>query len=141
RSGLLLMAGLAQDALGEADEAIAAIEQAGGQPVRRAELLLSAARAALAAGDPAGSANRAADAMKIFRRQRRDWWRAHARLVHCQARYAQGERTARLRRDAEVLAALLSDLGSADSVAAALLSGRVALALGLPANAMLDLAA
>jgi tetratricopeptide (TPR) repeat protein len=129
RSGLLLMAGLAQDALTEADQAIKAIEQARGQPIRRAELLLSAARAALAAGDPDASAVRAGEAMRVFARQRRDWWRTHARLVHCQARFATGGHTARLFREAEDLARRLAALNSPESVPAALLAGRVALAL------------
>ncbi|MGH7513372.1 MAG: tetratricopeptide repeat protein, partial [Gemmatimonadales bacterium] len=110
RSGLLLMAGLALDALGEADQAIAAIEQARGQPIRRAELLLSAARAALAAEDHEASAARAEEAARIFTRQRRDWWRVQAELVHCQARFASGERTGGLLREAETLAGRLAVL-------------------------------
>lgn len=134
RSGLLLMAGLAQDALGEADQAIRAIERARGQPIRRAELLLSAARAALAAGDPETSAVRAAEAAEIFTRQRRDWWRAQARLAHCQARFASGERTVRLLREAGTLAERLA-LNTTEAVPAGLLAGRVALALARPADA------
>jgi tetratricopeptide (TPR) repeat protein len=135
RSGLLLMAGLAQDALGEADQAIRAIERARGQPIRRAELLLSAARAALAAGDPETSAVRAAEAARIFTRQRRDWWRAQARLAHCQARFVTGERTPRLFREAEALAERLAALNTTEAVPAGLLAGRVALKLARPADA------
>lgn len=135
RSGLLLMAGLAHDALGEADQAIKAIEQARGQPIRRAELLLSAARAALAAEDHQASAARAGEATKIFTRQRRDWWRMHAELVHCQARFASGERTAGLFRKAETLAGRLALLNTTEAVPAALLAGRVALALARHADA------
>ena len=135
RSGLLLMAGLAQDALGEADQAIRAIDRERGQPIRRAELLLSAARAALAAGDPETSAVRAAEAADIFTRQRRDWWRTQARLAHCQARFAAGERTVKLLREAEGLADRLAALNTTEAVPAGLLAGRVALALARPADA------
>jgi tetratricopeptide (TPR) repeat protein len=134
RSGLLRMAGLAQDALSEADQAIRAIERARGQPIRRAELLLSAARAALAADDHEASAVRAKEATKIFTRQGRDWWRMHGELVHCQARFASGERTVRLLREAETLAGRLAVLNSTEGVPAALLAGRVALALARPAD-------
>lgn len=135
RSGVLLMAGLAQDALAEAAEAEAAIKRSRGQPIRRAELLLSAAKAALAAGDPGASAVRAEEAMRIFARQHRDWWRTHARLVHCQARFGGGERTARLFRAADDVATRLAALNSSESVPAALLAGRVALALNRLADA------
>lgn len=135
RSGLMLMAGLVQDAVGEADRAIKAIEQARGQPIWRAELLVSAARAALAAGDPGAAAVRAGKAAKIFAGQRRDWWHTHARLVQCQARFAAGERTTALCRTAGQLATRLTALKSAEAVPAALLAGRVALALGNAAEA------
>ena len=135
RSGLFLMAGLAQDALAEADKAIKVIEQTRGQPIRRAELLLSAARAALAAGDPQASAARAGEAAKVFARQRRDWWRTHAKYVHCQARFAAGERTTHLFHQTEALAIRLAALNSAEAVPAALLAGRIALMLDKPSDA------
>jgi tetratricopeptide (TPR) repeat protein len=50
RSGVLMAAGLAREALAEADLAVGLLERSGGQPTRRAELLLTAAHAALAAG-------------------------------------------------------------------------------------------
>src|SRR6266516_1622701 len=51
RCAVLLAAGLPREALEEADSAIHALDAICGQPGQKAELLLSAARSALAAGD------------------------------------------------------------------------------------------
>ena len=74
RCGVLLAAGLARDALAEADTAIARLDLLRGQATRRAELLLTAARAALAAGDPATGRGTGARGRAVVRR-------AAARLV------------------------------------------------------------
>ncbi|MEV5407806.1 CHAT domain-containing protein [Thermopolyspora sp. NPDC052614] len=137
RCAVLLAAGLARDALAEADEAIARL---GGQATRRAELLLIAARAALAAHDPGTAIARAGQAARLFARQRRDWWRAHARLVLLQARFAAGDASGRLVGEAAAVAERLAALGSPESVRAHLLAGRTALALGRAARADLHLA-
>src|SRR5262249_44274378 len=49
RCAVLLAAGLALDAVQEADAAAARVEREGGQPIKRAELLFAAATAAAAA--------------------------------------------------------------------------------------------
>ena len=135
RCGVLLDAGLARDALAEADEAIGRLERRGGLATLKAELLLIAARAALAADEPATAIARAGQAARLFARQRRDWWRAHARLVLLQARFAAGRVTGRLVSDAAAVAERLAELRSPESVRAHLLAGRAALALGRGARA------
>jgi tetratricopeptide (TPR) repeat protein len=140
RCGVLLAAGLARDALAEADRAIARLDRRHGAATRRAELLLSAARAALAAGDPAVAADRAAHAGRLFAAQRRDWWSAHSRLLLLQARLAAGPVTGALAPDAARTAERLAALGSPESAQARLLAGRAALARGSRAEAGRQLA-
>lgn len=140
RCGVLLAAGLARDALAEADEAIARLEGRVGQATHRAELLLIAARAALAADDPGTAIVRAGQAARLFARQKRDWWRAHARLVLLQARFAAGMVSGRLVADAAAVAERLAAMRSPESVRAHLLAGRTALALGRRARAERHLA-
>ena len=62
RCATLMAAGLAADAVREADAAIGRLARVRGQPTMRAELLLVAANCALAAGDPATAMDRAAEA-------------------------------------------------------------------------------
>ncbi|NRQ37854.1 CHAT domain-containing protein [Nonomuraea sp. NN258] len=88
RCQVLLAAGLARDALEQADGGLGLLARLRGQATRRAELLLIAARAALQAADPATARARAAEARKLFAEQRRDWWAEHARLILLQAEYA-----------------------------------------------------
>ncbi|MEV8635329.1 CHAT domain-containing tetratricopeptide repeat protein [Streptosporangium sp. NPDC051023] len=130
RCAALLAAGLATEALEEADAAASLLARRGGQSTRGAELLLTAARAAIAAGDPHAAMARATLAARQFSRQRRDWWHAHARLVLLQARFAAGQVSGRLVGDAAAVAARLAGLGSPEAVQAELLAGRTALALG-----------
>jgi tetratricopeptide (TPR) repeat protein len=131
----LLAAGLDREALAEADTAVARLAARRGQPTRRAELLLTAARAALAAADPATAAARAGAACRLFAAQRRDWWSAHGQLLLLRARLAGGEASPRLAREATRCAERLAALGSEEAGHAHLLAGRVALALGRPAAA------
>ena len=133
RCAVLLAAGLAREALAEADAAVRRVDRMQGQSTRRAELLLMAARAALAAGDPATAVARATTASGLFARQRREWWRAHARLVLLRARFAAGEASGPLLHAASRTATSLHAVKSADAAQAHLLAGRVALALGRPA--------
>ncbi len=143
RAGVLMAAGLAAEALAESDRAIALLERSGGQPTRRAELLLTAARAALAAGALDTASRRAAAATRLFARQHRAWWEAHARLVLCQVRFASVPVSRGLLKHLAGTAGTLAELGSSEATAAALLAGRVALALGAEAQAarFLDAAA
>jgi tetratricopeptide (TPR) repeat protein len=141
RCGVLLAAGLAHDALAEADAAVRRVEALRGQSTRKAELLLVAARSALAAGDPASAVDRATRASRLFTAQRREWWRTHSRLVVLQARFATGAISGRLLGEAARTADRLTRLRSAEAVPAHLLAGRTALALGRAKDADRHLAA
>jgi tetratricopeptide (TPR) repeat protein len=130
RCAVLLAAGLPGDALAEADGAAREIERLGGQSIKKAELLLVAANCALAAGQPQTALDRAQDAYRMYRSQHNSWWLARTRLVLVQAKFAAGEVSAQLLREANRVAARLEELGSTDAPQAHLLAGRVALELG-----------
>ncbi|MEV5165009.1 CHAT domain-containing protein [Streptomyces werraensis] len=140
RCEVLMAAGLAAEALAEADTAIAELDSIGGQSTRKAELLLAAARAARQADDPATATARAGLAVRLFAGQRRTWWEAHARLVLIGARHAAGTRSGRLVRDAAAVAERLAELGAPAAPEAFLLAGRIALDLGRTADAERHLA-
>jgi hypothetical protein len=141
RCAVLLAAGLARDALNEADAAIRDLEQVHGQATKKAELLLTAAGAALAGADPQTAQQRAQAARHLFGSQQRTWWHEKAALMLLQARYAAGTVSGRLLREAERTATRLDALGSNDAQQARLLAGRVALALVRPQDADRNLAA
>jgi len=141
RCAALTAAGLAQDAMQEADDAIGHLDQIHGRPTKRAELLLTAASCALAADQPGTALARAAEARQMFDRQGRQWWRAHAELARVNASVRAGPVTAALLRDAQQCVQELSELGSPDQPLARLATGRVALALGQTAVASEHLAA
>ncbi len=130
RCAVLLAAGLPREALEEADSAIHALDAIRGQPGQKAELLLSAARSALAAGDMQVAFERAQAAYRLFGMQQRDWWRAHARLLVLQARAATSAPSGRLLRQASETAVHLDELRSTEAPLAHLLAGRMALRLG-----------
>ncbi len=134
RCAVLLAAGLPADALRETDAAVRGFAR-GGRATKRAELLLSAARAALAAGEPGLAATRAGAARRMFTTQGRDWWRAHAGLLLFQARCAARPASTRLLQQSEQVAADLDAVGSGDAAQARLLAGRLARALGRPGEA------
>ncbi|MDT3727101.1 CHAT domain-containing protein [Streptomyces sp. DSM 41972] len=140
RCEVLMAAGLAAEALAEADTAIAELDSIGGQSTRKAELLLAAARAARQADDAATATARAGLAVRLFAGQRRAWWEAHARLVLIGARHAAGKRSGRLVRDAAAVAERLAELGAPAAPEAFLLAGRIALDLGRTADAERHLA-
>ncbi|MEV7408986.1 CHAT domain-containing protein [Streptomyces althioticus] len=140
RCEVLMAAGLAAEALAEADTAVAELDSIGGQSTRKAELLLAAARAARQADDPATATARAGLAVRLFAGQRRAWWEAHARLVLIGARHAAGKRSGRLVRDAAAVAERLVELGAPATPEAFLLAGRIALDLGRTADAERHLA-
>jgi tetratricopeptide (TPR) repeat protein len=135
RCDTLLAAGLTSDALAEADAAVRDIERAHGWTTRKAELLLTAANCALAAGQPQGAVDRARAAHRLFRSQQNAWWPAHTSLVLVQAQYAVGPVTARLLQATKRAAVRLEELGSGEATQAHLLAGRVALDLGRRAEA------
>lgn len=135
RCTALLTAGLPMDAREEAEAALTRLDQVGGRPTKRAELLLTSAICALAAGRPDQALERAAQARQLFVRQGRHWWQAHAQLALVQARYAAGPVTPALLRDTLRCGRELADLASPQLMEARLLTGRIALALGRPATA------
>lgn len=130
RCSILLTAGLAREALDEATTELERAVQRRGQSTRRAELLLVAARAALAAGEPTVARERAAAAAGLFADQRREWWHAQGRLMLLQARFAAGPANGRWLSQALRVAHKLEALGSPDAVQAHLLAGRLAIAVG-----------
>ncbi|WP_199832389.1 CHAT domain-containing protein [Streptomyces pactum] len=140
RCEVLMAAGLAPEALTEADGAIAALDEIGGQSTRKAELLLVAARAARLAGDPQTALARAAVAVRLFAGQRRTWYETHARLVLIEARVATGRASGRLVADAAAVAERLAAFGAPAAPEASLLAGRIALGLGWAADAERHLA-
>ncbi|MEU9986441.1 CHAT domain-containing protein [Streptomyces sp. NPDC048045] len=140
RCEVLMVAGLAPEALAEADAAIAQLDRMGGQSTRKAELLLAAARAARSTGDPDTAIARAALAVRLFAGQRRSWWETHARLVLIEARVAAGRRSGRLVADAAAVAERLASFGSPAAAEASLLAGRIALVLGRTEEAECHLA-
>jgi tetratricopeptide (TPR) repeat protein len=135
RCAALTAAGLATDAMQEADAAIEQLDRIHGRPTKRAELLLTAATSALAAGQPAAALDRATEARRLFDRQGRRWWRAQAQLVQVSAGVEAGPATAALLRDAGRCARVLARLSSPHQPLAELAVGRVALALGRTALA------
>lgn len=140
RCEVLRAAGLAPEALAEADAAIAELDRIGGQSTRKAELLLAASWAARSAGDAHTAIARAAVAVRLFAAQRRTWWETHARLVLIEARVAAGRRSGRMVADAAAVAERLASFGSPAAPEASLLAGRIALALGWTADAERHLA-
>lgn len=135
RCEVLMAAGLAPEALAEADAAIGVLDGIGGQSTRKAELLLAAARSARLAGDPGTAIARAAIAVRLFAGQRRTWWEAHARLVLIEARVAAGRGSGRLVAEAVRVAERLSAFGAPAAPEAWLLAGRIALGLDWTADA------
>jgi tetratricopeptide (TPR) repeat protein len=129
RCAVLLAAGLAGDALAEADSAVRGIEHRRGQSTRKAELLLTAANCALAAARPQTARDWAQGAYRLFRSQRSAWWQAHAARVLVQARFAAGSVSPAFLREANRAATRLDALGAGDATQAHLLAGRMALEL------------
>ena len=129
RCTVLLAAGLVGEAFAEADSALRTLELGGRMP-KRAELLLVAARCALAAAQPDKALEWAQAAHRLFRTERSAWWRAQAASAVTQARFAGGQASAGLLRQAVRTAGLLDELGSNEAAHAHLLAGRIALELG-----------
>jgi tetratricopeptide (TPR) repeat protein len=135
RCAILLSAGLAADAWAQTDTASRGL----GPDIRRsakfAELLYSSATAALAAGEAVAAADRAEQAVRLFRRQRRERWSARARLVLVQARHAAGDDSLAAYRLACSVARELDSVGAEESADAHLLVGQLALTRGSPRQA------
>ena len=135
RCAVLLAAGLAGDALAEADAAVQEIERIRGRSTKKAELLLMAARCGLAAAQPQAALDRAQAAYRLFRSQQSTWWKVHAEGTLVEATYAAGLASRPLLRAADRTASRLEAIGSADAARAHLLAGRVALDLGCRVDA------
>ncbi|MFC9691157.1 CHAT domain-containing protein [Kribbella sp. NPDC056951] len=130
RCAVLMAAGLTAEALTEADEAIGRMEPGGVPAAKRAEVLFTAATAALAVGDPATAQERAEQARRLFSAQRRSWWSVRASMLRLEAQYRAGERGPRLLRQVVRTAGRLDELSTAEASAAHLLAGRLALSEG-----------
>jgi tetratricopeptide (TPR) repeat protein len=135
RCSALLAAGLAAEAARETGTALSRIPPQGGIAYKKAELVFAAATAALAAGNPAHAIQLARQARRLFRTQGRSLWEARAELVLAEARYASGDRSARLFRDAEGVAERLEAARAGEATRAHLLTGRIALGRGDKAKA------
>ena len=141
RCAVLLAAGLAVDALAEADAAVADMERVRGPVTTKAELLLMAAECALAGAQPRSAQDWAQAAYRLFRSQQSAWWQAQAARVLIRARYAVGPVSPGLLREASRAASRLDALGAGDATQAHLLAGRVALELSRPGQAERHLSA
>jgi tetratricopeptide (TPR) repeat protein len=135
RCAVLLSAGLAVDAWAEADDAARRLGRAIPGSAKLAELLYSSATAALAAGDPPTARDRAEQAARLFRRQRRERWTARTRLVLAYARHVDGDNSTSTYRLACSVARQLDAMGADESPVAHLLAGRIALRRSTPARA------
>jgi tetratricopeptide (TPR) repeat protein len=131
----LLAAGLARDALAEADAVVLDLERMHGQATKRAELLLIAADSALATAQPRAAIDRARAADRLFRSQRSTWYLARTRLLLIRARYRTEAASGPLLREAGRAAGQLERVGSGHAAQAHLLAGRIALDLGRPRDA------
>jgi tetratricopeptide (TPR) repeat protein len=139
RCAVLSAAGLAADALCEADTAIDRLAAVRGRPTKHAQLLLISADCALAVREAGIANDRAAEAARLFGRQHRRWWRAHARLARVRAAaltgaLERGPATAALPRDARRCVRELAEIGSPDLPLAQLAASRVALAIAATAG-------
>lgn len=131
KATLLLSLRLLDEAAEAAHLAVAEVESASGGSLMLAEVLLPAARIALARGDVQQALDAATRAERLFRRQRRPGWRAMAALVQLRAEVEAGDITIttadRLRR----VGRRMNELGNLPRhVDALVLEGRVAAALG-----------
>ena len=135
RADALLTAGLAVEALENAERAIVGqLER--GRAYDAAESRLMAARAALAANQVRRAFELAAEARADFTAQRRHAWATWAWQVELAARYAEGERSAELLRELLRCATRLERSGWLISPQEArLLAARTAAALGRRAQA------
>jgi tetratricopeptide (TPR) repeat protein len=128
---VLLAAGLARDALIEANDAVARIEREHGSATGRAELLYSSAVAAAATADYSLAQDRSAEALRFFRRQQRPWWAARAELTLLRCRFGEDmDQAAALLPAARRVTTRLDAMDYARAIDAHLLTGRIALTAG-----------
>ena len=130
RCAALLAVGLHADALRHGQEAVDLLRSQGASAVFRADALVRAGEAALAADNPQLAKAYAAEAVQLFRLQGRERGETLARIKVVRAQYASGERSRRMLRDAAALATAADRHRVAEAVEAHLLAAQVALALG-----------
>ena len=141
----LLTAGLTEEALALSARTLAEPDLA---PVRRAEMLLVAARAALSTGDVIGAETMADDAARLFASQLRPAWQDRALLLRLRARYvtdhpesgpwmvdeadkpvrspkARAQRSERLLRESSALVDSMRSSDAAELPLALVLHGRI----------------
>lgn len=123
QSSALLAAGLASHALSRLREELTQDDL---QPSQRAELLLAAANAALAAAEPDHGGEYARQAERMFRAQHRDWWLLRSQLIHLRCRFAVGRASRSTLTSAVEIAQSLREEGSDDAAMAFLLAGQIA---------------
>lgn len=130
RCAALLAVGLHADALRHGQEAVDLLRSQGASAAFRADALVRAGEAALAADNPQLARAYATEAVQLFRRQGRERGETLARIKVVRAQYASGERSRRMLRDAAALATAADRHRVAAAVEAHLLAAQVALALG-----------
>jgi hypothetical protein len=123
RCRVLLAAGLPFDALRAAAEEV---DRSNLQPSKRAELLLAAATAALAAGEPERGEGLARQASRMFQAQQRAWWLVRSRLMRLRCQFAAGQATPSMFKAATEIAQTLRAERSDDATIAYLLAGEIA---------------
>jgi len=140
RAEAFLSVGLAHEARESLDRTIGEVESAG-FAVDIAEWRLMLAHAALAEGDASAALSYARQASSEFRRQHRPRWAALAQHVEIRARWAHGERTAKLATAARDAYAKLWTAGwQVAALHCLLVAGRVELDRGRLQTARGDLA-
>ncbi len=130
RSAALLAAGLHADALRHSREAVGILRGQGASPAYLANALLRVAAAALAAEKPELARASAVEAAGLLRRQGRDRGETLARIMVARARYASGDRSRRLLRDASDAAAAADRHRLPEAVEADVLAADIALDRG-----------
>jgi tetratricopeptide (TPR) repeat protein len=120
---VLLAAGLPSDAL---QVATGALDWPSLQPSRRADLLLAAATAALAAGQPERGEGFARQSSRVFQAQQRPWWLLRSRLMRLRCQFAAGQATPSMLKAATEIAQTLRAEHSDDATIAFLLAGEIA---------------
>jgi tetratricopeptide (TPR) repeat protein len=139
RSASLLAAGLVKDALTAAEEAVQILQRSGASAAYRAQALLRASNAALATDDHALGREYAMRALRLYSRQQRERGKTEARLALLRARYASGDRSPRLLREATAICTYATQHRMTEAVEAHLLAGQIAHDLGQDEQAKVQL--
>ena len=124
---VLLAAGRPLDAL---QVAIDELDRSTLQPSKRADLLLAASTAALAAGEPQHGEKLARQASRMFQAQQRGWWLVRSRLMRLRCQFAAGQATPYMLKSATEIAQTLRAEHSDDATIAYLLAGEIAVRRG-----------